>query len=137
MSAAADCPWPLPAHFSSEEKLLRREAISSWAELAALEDRALRQLAASGAASEARLRRLRGQARLVTTLGLAAPQAALLLHAGIASAEALAEAPPHQLLRQLGRFQRQLLGRDASPISLGQLQVWITAARRHLGRPAK
>lgn len=137
MNAAAESPWPLPGHFRSEERLLRQAGIGSWAALAGLGDETLRQLAAPGQASEARLRRLRGQARLVVSLGVNAPQAALLLHAGIASAEALAQAAPDQLQRQLGRFQRQLLGAGAAPISAAQLQAWIAAARRHLGRTAK
>ena len=127
-------PWPLPAHFRSEERRLRRCGIDSWEELAALTDRELRELAAPGQASEARLRRLRGQAQLVVTVGVAPAQAALLLHAGIGSAEALVQASPDQLLRQLGRFQRQLLGAASSPISPTLLRRWIAAARLHLGR---
>jgi hypothetical protein len=87
-------------------------------------------LAAPGGASEQRLRLLRGQAQLVAGLGLEPEVAALLLHAGIASPAALAAANPQQLLVQVGRLQRRLLGRAAPAITLAAVQGWIVQARR-------
>jgi hypothetical protein len=80
------------------------------------------------------LRRLRGQARLIEEVGLNSAQASLLLYAGIPSRAALAEAQPEILLRQLGRFQRQLLGRDAAPLDLATVLGWIRRARNGPGR---
>lgn len=104
--------------------------MSDWQRLAQLSDDTLQQLAAAGSASAQRLRLLRGQARLVQVVGLTPAEAALLLHAGIASPAGLAAANPQQLLVQVGRFQRGLMGRAAPPIHLAEVQAWIARARR-------
>lgn len=122
------------AHLRREEQRLRRAGIASWSALAALEDDRLRQLAASGEASEARLIRLRGQARLVIGMGLAPEQAALLLHGGIASVVGLADADPQRLLQQLGRLQRRLTGPAVAPVDLACVLGWIRRARLLSGR---
>ena len=59
-----------PAHFRHEQQELERRGLASWAALAALADADLRRLAAEGRASEQRLRRLRGQARLIQEVGV-------------------------------------------------------------------
>lgn len=66
----------------------------------------------------------------MVTAGLEAGQAALLLHAGIDSAASLAAADPQQLLRQVGRLQRGLLGPASATPSLATLRQWIQQARR-------
>ncbi len=127
-------PFRPAAHFRPELRQLERHGLASWSALAALSDADLRRLAADGQASEQRLRRLRGQAHLIEQVGLTPAQASLLLYAGIPSRAALAEAQPDILLRQLGRFQRQLLGRDASPLDLATVHGWIRSARGGPGR---
>ena len=127
-------PFQPAAHFRLELRQLERRGLASWAALAALEDGDLRQLAADGQASEQRLRRLRGQARLIEEVGLSPAQASLLLYAGIPDRAALAAAQPDALLRQLGRFQRQLLGRQAAALDLAQVLGWIRSARGGPGR---
>jgi predicted RecB family nuclease len=117
-----------------EQQRLRQAGIESWAALAELDDRRLRELAASGEASEARLIRLRGQARLMTQVGLAPEEAALLLHGGIASAAGLADADPQRLLLQLGRLQRRLTGTAVPPLELHRVLAWIRRARQSSGR---
>jgi hypothetical protein len=117
-----------------EQQRLRRDGIESWDALAGLDDRQLRQLAASGEASEAKLIRLRGQARLVSAVGLAPEEAALLLHGGIASPAGLAGADPQQLLLQLGRLQRRLTGAAVPPVDLPLVLSWIRRARQSSSR---
>lgn len=124
----------LPAHFRSEALRLQEAGLDDWAALAGLSDGQLRALAASGSASEQRLRRLRGQARLVVELALAPAEAALLLHGGIASGQALAEATPERLLLQLGRLERSLLGHGGHRIDRATVLGWIQRARRATGR---
>lgn len=124
----------LPPHFRSEERCLQAAGISGWPALAALPDASLRRLAAPGRASEARLLRLRGQARLVVEAELTPAEAALLLHAGVASAAALATADPQALHRQVGRLQRRLTGLGVEPPDLAAVQAWILRARRRTGR---
>ena len=127
-------PFRPAAHFRQEQRQLERSGLASWPALASLADADLRRLAADGQASEQRLRRLRGQARLIEEVGVTAGEAALLLHAGIPSRAALAVAQPETLLRQLGRFQRQLLGREAAPLDLPLVLGWIRRARGAPGR---
>jgi hypothetical protein len=124
----------LPPHFSAEQSQLSQAGLKDWPSLAAQNDLALRRLARCGA-SEQRLIKLRGQARLISELGLAPEQAALLLYAGIASSAGLAEASPQQLLRQLGRLQRSLTGSAVATPDATQVRAWIATARRATGRP--
>jgi hypothetical protein len=120
-----------------EQRRLQQAGIESWEDLARLDDGRLRQLAASGEASEARLIRLRGQARLVAELELAPQEAALLLHAGVAGPAGLADADPQRLLIQLGRLQRRLTGSAVPPLDLARVLAWIRRARQASGRSPK
>jgi len=122
--------WQLPSHFEREQRQLEGAGIASWAQLARLDDGHLRRLGGSGGASEARLIKLRGQARLVVEVGLEPAEAALLLYAGIASRAGLASADPHRLLVQMGRLQRSLTGMAAPLLDLTTLQSWIRRAQR-------
>ncbi|MCS5699946.1 DUF4332 domain-containing protein [Cyanobium sp. FGCU-52] len=124
----------LPPHFRSEERALVRSGIHDWPAVAALADPMLRTLAADGSCSEARLMRLRGQARLMGDLDLAPEEAALLLHAGIADRRGLASCDPHAVHRQLGRLQRGLAGSALAPVPLARLLEWIQRARSGSGR---
>ncbi|MFM7434576.1 MAG: DUF4332 domain-containing protein, partial [Vulcanococcus sp.] len=74
--------YPLPRPFAREQAQLQARGIGSWEELAALTDAELRQLASRGGALERQLRKLRGQAQLVSELALQPHEAALLLYAG-------------------------------------------------------
>ncbi|MFN5118656.1 MAG: DUF4332 domain-containing protein [Cyanobacteriota bacterium] len=134
--AAQDPFGALPPHFRAERQQLQTVGIHDWAALAGLEDSQLRALAADGRSSEARLLLLRGQARLVVDLALPPEQAALLLHAGIASREGLAASNPQALLLQVGRLQRRLLGPAAPPLTLATVHGWIHRARQASGRSA-
>ena len=125
--------FQLPRHFQAEQRQLLASGLASWAALTRLSDGELRQLAAMGDASEARLKRLRQQALLMTEAGLEASEASLLLYAGIPSRQALAEANPGMLHRQLQRFHRQLLGRAAPTLELAVVVAWIQRARSAAG----
>ncbi|MEB3166239.1 MAG: DUF4332 domain-containing protein [Cyanobacteriota bacterium] len=126
----------LPDHFDREERALTRQGIGDWPGLAGLDDQALRRLAATGRCSEARLIRLRGQARLLEQLPLAPEEAALLLHAGIADRRGLAAADPQALHRQIGRLQRSLAGSGLPPVPLERVVGWIRQAAGVSGRSA-
>ncbi|MFZ0409225.1 MAG: DUF4332 domain-containing protein [Cyanobium sp.] len=135
-ASAPEVPWEfrLPPHFSREAARLQAHGIGDWSGLAQLDDASLRQLARAGGASEARLIKLRGQARLVIEVGVSPADAALLLYSGIASRQGLAQADPDRLHLQLGRFQRQLLGRAAVAIDPLQVRRWIFQARGRSSR---
>ena len=124
----------LASHFKAEAAVLQAAAIEAWPQLAALTDADLRRLASSGRASEQRLIKLRGQARLVVQVGLEPEEAALLLYAGIADPRGLAAADPHQLHRSIGRLQRSLTGEAVPMVELATLRRWIERARQGSGR---
>lgn len=123
----------LPRHFFREARVLADAGIHGLADLAAVDDTGLRQLAQTSLASEARLRRLRAQARLIVGLQLPAEAAALLLHGGIPDVASLAVADPDDLLRRLQRLERSLL-QGQSRLQLLDLRGWILSARRQTGR---
>lgn len=120
---------PLPRQFRREQAALVAAAVESWEQLAALDDQQLRRLARGGAL-ERQLRKLRGQAQLVSELGLEPHEAALLLYAGIASSRGLADASPQQLLQQLGRLERSLTGMAAARINATVVRRWIQRAQQ-------
>jgi hypothetical protein len=121
-------PFVLPPHFSREQERLAAAGIQSWRQLAELDQAFLRQLGRAPGTSEARLIRLCGQARLVVALDLAPADAALLLHAGIATARGLQQADPHRLLQQIHRLQRQLTGCAVPLLDLATLRCWMVKA---------
>ena len=125
-------PYPLPRHFAREQAVLQEAGVVSWEQLAGLNDADLRRLSSRGGALERQLRKLRGQAQLVSELGLEPAEAALLLYAGIASTRGLAQASPQQLLTQLGRLERSLTGMAPARIDATWVRRWILAAQRRL-----
>ena len=127
-------PFTPAGAYRQEVELLRQVEITSWEATAALDDARLRQIARSSPGSEARLIRLRGQARLVVGVDLAPAEAALLLHAGVADPAGLATTNPEDLERQVGRLQRRLTGSAVPPPTLATLRVWILRARANTGR---
>jgi len=128
LSASPDGFDDLPIHFQQERASLRQAGVRGWERLAGLSREQLRELAQPGGASEARLLRLRAQARLMAAAGLTPQDASLLMHAGIAEARALAAADPQRLLVQVNRLWRRLIGPAAPPVSLATVRGWIQAA---------
>ena len=112
----------LPPHFGRERE--RLEAAGITGDAGETIDHVVGR---AGGASEARLIRLRGQARLVVELNLEPPDAALLLHAGIATAAGLRQADPHRLLQQIHRLQRQLTGAATPLLDMATLRRWMVA----------
>jgi hypothetical protein len=125
----------LPRQFQREQAQLQQHGVASWGQLAALSDGELRQLASRGGALERQLRKLRGQAQLVSELELEPHEAALLLYAGIASSQGLAAASPQQLLTQLGRLERSLLGMAPARVDAATVRRWIQRAQARNGPP--
>ena len=85
-----DAIQDLPQSFRREQQELDRAGIQRWSTIRSLTDLELSQLARSGHASARNLKRLRGMAELICVLNLPPQDAALLMHAGIATPAALA-----------------------------------------------
>ena len=122
----------LPQSFRREQQELEAAGLEHWEELRDLSDIGLSRLCRSGRASVRNLKRLRAIAGLVCDLDLAPQDAALLMHAGIASRAALAGSTPERLVQQTGRLERSLgTGRQAV-VDLPTARRWIERARQPL-----
>ena len=120
----------LPQSFRREQRELGRAGINRWSTIRDLTDLELSQLARSGQASARNLKRLRGMAALVCGLDLPPQDAALLMHAGVATPAALAACTPERLVRQTGRLERSLGTKRPAVVDLRVAGDWIRRARQ-------
>ena len=122
----------LPQSFRREQQELEAAGLKRWEQLRDLSDIELSRLCRSGRASARNLKRLRAIAALVCDLEMAPQDAALLMHAGIASRAALAGSTPERIVQQTGRLERSLgTGRHAV-VDLPTARRWIERARQPL-----
>ena len=119
----------LPQGMRDEGKQLLTSGITTWGELQALDELRISRLAASGRASARNLRRLKGMADLACDLDLAPQDAALLMHAGLATVTAIAGATPQELVTRTGRLERQLRSGRPPVVDLALALRWILRAR--------
>ena len=120
----------LPQSFRREQQELDQAGINRWSCIRDLTDLELSQLARSGQGSARNLKRLRGMAELVCVLDLPPQDAALLMHAGIATPAALATCTPERLVRQTGRLERSLGTKRPAVVDLQVAGDWIRRARQ-------
>ena len=119
----------LPQGMRDEGKQLLTSGITTWGELQALDEMRISRLAASGRASARNLRRLKGMADLACSLDLAPQDAALLMHAGLATVTAIAGSTPQELVTRTGRLERQLRSGRPPVVDLALARRWILRAR--------
>ena len=120
----------LPQSFRREQKELEQAGLDQWEQLRDLSDIQLSRLCRSGQASARNLKRLRAIAAMVCDLDLAPQDAALLMHAGIATRAALAGATPERLVHQTGRLERSLGAGRPAVVDLSTARRWIARARQ-------
>lgn len=120
----------LPQSFRREQKELEQAGLEQWEQLRDLSDIQLSRLCRSGQASARNLKRLRAIAAMVCDLDLAPQDAALLMHAGIATRAALAGATPERLVHQTGRLERSLGTGRPAVVDLSTARRWIDRARQ-------
>ena len=120
----------LPQSFRREQQELDAAGINDWRQLRNLDEAQLSRLARSGRASPRNLKRLKAIAGLVCDLDLAPPDAALLMHAGIASRAALAATTPERVVQQTGRLERSLGTGRPAVVDLATARRWIQQARQ-------
>ena len=119
----------LPQGMRDEGKQLLTSGITTWGELQALDELQISRLAASGRASARNLRRLKGMADLACDPDLAPQDAALLMHAGLATVTAIAGSTPQELVTRTGRLERQLRSGRPPVVDLALARRWILRAR--------
>lgn len=122
----------LPQSFRREQQELEAAGLKQWEELRDLSDIGLSRLCRSGRASARNLKRLRAIAGFVCDLEMAPQDAALLMHAGIASRAALAGSTPERLVQQTGRLERSLGTGRPAVVDLSTARRWIERARQPL-----
>ena len=120
----------LPQSFRREQRELEQAGLDQWEQLRDLSDNQLSRLCRSGQASARNLKRLRAIAAMVCDLDLAPQDAALLMHAGIATRAALAGATPERLVHQTGRLERSLGTGRPAVVDLSTARRWIARARQ-------
>ena len=120
----------LPQSFRREQRELEQASLDQWEQLRDLSDIQLSRLCRSGQASARNLKRLRAIAAMVCDLDLAPQDAALLMHAGIATRAALAGATPERLVHQTGRLERSLGTGRPAVVDLSTARRWIARARQ-------
>lgn len=120
----------LPQSFRREQKELEQAGLDQWEQLRDLSEIQLSRLCRSGQASARNLKRLRAIAAMVCDLDLAPQDAALLMHAGIATRAALAGATPERLVHQTGRLERSLGTGRPAVVDLSTARRWIARARQ-------
>ena len=118
----------LPQGLRDEQSQLLASGITTWGELEALDELQISRLAASGRASARNLRRLKGMAELGCALDLAPQDAALLMHAGLATVAAIAGSSPQELVTRTGRLERQLRSGRPPVVDLALARRWILLA---------
>ena len=122
----------LPQSFRREQKELEAAGLVQWEQLRDLSDTGMSRLCRSGRASARNFKRLRAIAALVCDMDLAPHDAALLMHAGIASRAALAESTPERIVQQTGRLERSLGTGRPAVVDLPTARRWIERARQPL-----
>ena len=122
----------LPQSFRREQQELEAAGLVQWEQLRDLSDTGMSRLCRSGRASARNFKRLRAIAELVCDLDLAPQDAALLMHAGIASRAALAGSTPERIVQQTGRLERSLGTGRPAVVDLPTARRWIERARQPL-----
>ncbi len=126
---AADPLRELPQGLRDEQAQLLASGFNTWGDVQNLTDPQISRLAASGRASARNLRRLKGMADLGCCLDLAPADAALLMHAGLATVGAVAGSSPPELVTRTGRLERQLRSGRPPVVDLALARTWILKAK--------
>ena len=122
----------IPKHLSEEIHILNKAGLQSWLDISDLKDQEINELSQKTRATSRNLYKLRGIAHLICELKISSGDAALLMHAGIATVKALAASIPHELVQQVGRLERQLNIAQTSSLKLEKANYLITQARNRL-----
>jgi hypothetical protein len=120
----------LSRHFQDEVRQLKSKGFKNWESLVSLQDKDLYVLAQKSRATTRNLKILRGMASFICQINLTQSEAALLLHAGIASLNSLSSLTPSQVIERTGRLERQLnLGRKPY-LDIRVAKKWVENAKR-------
>ena len=120
----------LPKTFHYEAKILLSNGIDSWECLVKITDNKINDLIHRNLGSIRNLKRLRCIAYFICTLDIELSEAALLMHSGMISSEAISRLTPQELIQKTGRFER-ILNTDRIPlIDLKKAHFLIEKAKK-------
>ena len=119
----------LPKNFRVEEKILLSSNIKSWESLLSLSDVDIHNLINGSLGSVRNLKRLRCIAYFICTLNIELNEAAILMHSGLISNEAISRLSPQELIQKTGRFERNLQTGRIPLIDLKKASLLIKKAK--------
>ena len=119
----------LPQNLRYESDALQAAGLTTWGQVRELDEVRISRLAASGRATARNLKRVKGMADLVCALDLAPADAALLMHAGLATVAAIAGSSPQDVVNRTGRLERQLRSGRPQVVDLAVARRWIRLAQ--------
>ncbi|WP_320664210.1 DUF4332 domain-containing protein [Prochlorococcus sp. MIT 1223] len=121
----------IPKNFQEEKKILLSLGINSWAQIKRLKDEELTKITQTTMATSRNLKRLRCIANLICDLKVSLGEAALLMHSGVSTIQALSVLSPAELVQKTGRFERFLKTGRQPIINLQKAHSLITKAIKH------
>ena len=122
----------LPKNFYQEEKILRSNNIKTWESLLSISDEKINHLIQRSLGSVRNLKRLKCIAYFICTLDIQLNEAALLMHSGLISNEAISRLTPQELVKKTGRFERNLRTGRIPIIDLKKAHFLIEKAKKNI-----
>ena len=121
----------LPSNFRHEKSFLIKNNIIDFEKLSALSDLDINEIQRkSSLCTLNNLKKIRTIANFKKEIGIAPPQAYLLLHCGISSIKSLSISTPYELERKIGRLERSLRVKTETGITFTLLKEWIKKASK-------
>ena len=120
----------LPKTFHHEGKILLSNDIKFWECLVLLSDKEINDLIHGKLGSVRNLKKLRCIAYFICTLNIELGEAALLMHSGMISKEAISRLTPQELIQKTGRFERILNTGRIPIIDLKKAHFLIEKAKK-------
>ena len=118
-----------PQNLKSEGEYLSRLGINTWEKIKCLRDKDITAISESSLSTPRNLKRLRCIAILVSELNIHESEAALLMHSGIASINALSILSPEELFRRTKRLEGLLKTGRKAIVDLEKANNWIKKAK--------
>ena len=122
----------LPRNFYQEEKILISNNIKTWDSLLSITDEEINHLIYGSLGSVRNLKRLKCIAYFICTLDIQLNEAALLMHSGLISNEAIARLTPQELVQKTGRFERIIRTGRIPIIDLKKAYFLIEKAKKSI-----
>ena len=122
----------LPKNFFQEEKILLSNNIRTWDTLLSISDTEIHKLIYGSLGSVRNMKKLKCIAYFICTLDIQLNEAALLMHSGLISNEAISRLTPQELVQKTGRFERILRTGRIPIIDLTKANFLIEKAKKTL-----